>query len=45
MGKWVWLPLTLVWIILGAVGANLLLGLWGVRGALSRGAWQVLRNE
>ncbi|THB63477.1 MAG: FtsX-like permease family protein [Desulfovibrio sp.] len=42
---WVFLPVPLLLITLGGVLATLLLGLTGVRTAVSRKAWPVLRND
>lgn len=44
-GKWVFLPWTLAGVVLGGVAATVTLGVLGVRKALSRSAWPVLRNE
>jgi hypothetical protein len=42
---WVFLPLPLAGILLLGLAATLGLGLAGVRSALSRSSWGVLRNE
>lgn len=43
--QWVFLPVPLALIITGGMAATLVLGLMGVRAALGRKAWPVLRNE